>query len=227
MKSSYKCIQDSTLWQHIITISFTMLGLRFILYFYIIFLQIGPNWITMSLTLAFISIGSGLVLIFICSEIHIACSIVELLILVMTLSSFLYTALSDPGTIVQQNCKLPIDIEDSNRISPNQSITCDICNIQRPPTASHCYACNVCIDGLDHHCAFIGKCIGKKTIRSFQIFITASVILRYYTTAIILYYVVIYIIHLYNRKNWICRKLLVKLLMLTYFRTLLFFNMKE
>lgn len=35
----------------------------------------------------------------------------------------------------------------------------------------HCSICNVCIKEYDHHCVFIGKCIGKKNIGQFRDFL--------------------------------------------------------
>ena len=31
----------------------------------------------------------------------------------------------------------------------------------------HCKMCNVCIEKLDHHCVWVGKCVGKNNIISF------------------------------------------------------------
>jgi hypothetical protein len=38
---------------------------------------------------------------------------------------------------------------------------------------SHCVECGVCIEGYDHHCAWTGKCIGRKTILYFYTFVTS------------------------------------------------------
>ena len=32
---------------------------------------------------------------------------------------------------------------------------------------SHCRFCNVCIEGFDHHCVWVGKCIGKNNLKTF------------------------------------------------------------
>jgi hypothetical protein len=47
---------------------------------------------------------------------------------------------------------------------------CDLCSVYQPPDAVHCPECNVCIEGYDHHCPWMGQCIGKKNFTPFMIF---------------------------------------------------------
>ncbi|KAL7436427.1 hypothetical protein ACHAXM_005199 [Skeletonema potamos] len=47
---------------------------------------------------------------------------------------------------------------------------CDLCSVYQPPDAVHCPECNVCIEGYDHHCPWMGQCIGKKNFTSFMMF---------------------------------------------------------
>ena len=37
----------------------------------------------------------------------------------------------------------------------------------RPPLASHCSICNVCVLGFDHHCTVFNTCVGFRNHRAF------------------------------------------------------------
>jgi len=49
---------------------------------------------------------------------------------------------------------------------------CETCNIFRPLRTSHCHDCNNCVMGFDHHCVWLGTCIGKLNYSIFFQFIT-------------------------------------------------------
>lgn len=44
---------------------------------------------------------------------------------------------------------------------------CETCEMIRPPLCSHCSDCNKCILELDHHCGWVGNCIGKQNLKWF------------------------------------------------------------
>lgn len=50
---------------------------------------------------------------------------------------------------------------------------CVECRIIREPTTMHCTYCDVCIYGYDHHCPWIGKCVGRDNLRDFYLFLLA------------------------------------------------------
>jgi DHHC palmitoyltransferase len=41
---------------------------------------------------------------------------------------------------------------------------CETCNYHQPPTTIHCPDCNACVLGFDHHCVWMGNCVGVGTL---------------------------------------------------------------
>jgi len=47
---------------------------------------------------------------------------------------------------------------------------CDMCKVYQPPSGAHCMICNVCVEGYDHHCPWMGCCVGQHNIKAFAFF---------------------------------------------------------
>ena len=48
---------------------------------------------------------------------------------------------------------------------------CNTCHIFRGVGVSHCKKCNNCVENFDHHCPWLGNCIGKNNYMYFMIFL--------------------------------------------------------
>lgn len=84
---------------------------------------------------------------------------------------------SDPGALKTGSLELTEveqqkqEEEAKNKVRIYTQRYCKTCKIMRPPKASHCHTCNHCVKGFDHHCFFVGNCIGIRNRGNFVWFL--------------------------------------------------------
>lgn len=148
---------------------------------------------------------------FIYKNISPAIPIVAAVLFVFTMSCFFHTAYLDPGIIPRARPdeaayteQFIIDLfyyyhgnettQPRTRPPPrtkeifinNQPVKikyCFTCLMFRPPRASHCSVCDNCVDCFDHHCPWVGNCVGRRNYRYFYMFIISFSLLCIYVLA--------------------------------------------
>jgi hypothetical protein len=63
---------------------------------------------------------------------------------------------------------------------------CATCQLYRPPRTSHCVFCDLCVEVFDHHCPWVGNCVGKRNYRYFLSFITSVLALAIFDFSVCL-----------------------------------------
>lgn len=64
---------------------------------------------------------------------------------------------------------------------------CTYCSKPKPPRAHHCRSCKMCVVDMDHHCPFIGNCVGASNHRAFVIFLISVVMSCSYAAIMTIY----------------------------------------
>ncbi|XP_032999958.1 probable palmitoyltransferase ZDHHC14 isoform X4 [Lacerta agilis] len=169
------------------------------------------------LTLVLILVTSGLFFAFDCrylsDQITPAIPAVGAILFFFVMGTLLRTSFSDPGVLPRATPDEAADLERQIEIANGSSSGgyrppprtkevlingqtvklkyCFTCKIFRPPRASHCSLCDNCVERFDHHCPWVGNCVGKRNYRFFYMFILSLSFL----TVFIFAFVITHIIH--------------------------------
>jgi palmitoyltransferase ZDHHC9/14/18 len=59
--------------------------------------------------------------------------------------------------------------------SPTPHRFCEKCQIHVAKRTLHCYTCKRCVEDMDHHCPWVGKCIGRHNLYYFYAFLISTI----------------------------------------------------
>ncbi|CAH8322953.1 unnamed protein product [Eruca vesicaria subsp. sativa] len=87
-------------------------------------------------------------------------------------------------------------------------LTCGYCHVEQPPRAKHCHDCDRCVLQFDHHCVWLGTCVGQKNHSKFWWYICEE-------SALCMWTLIIYIDYLSNvAKPWWKNAIIILLLII-------------
>lgn len=141
---------------------------------------IGPHWPMYVGCCAFITLAFLFFFRHFWVYMNIVFKLIGIIIFITFFLSYSYTSLMNPG----------IPKYDENAIlgKPRENYRfCGQCCVwvSLEENACHCFECNVCYEGYDHHCPWTGKCIAKNNVKYFYTFIVSILcIFCYFVTAL-------------------------------------------
>jgi len=139
----------------------------------------------------------------------IAVPVIVVYMTLLTISSMLATAFTDPGILprgldldppypnhppADGGPKAPLPRDLKVRAGVVRVKYCPTCETYRPPRSSHCKMCDNCVDGCDHHCQWVNNCVGRRNYASFFSFLLSAVLTTIYiivTSALHLYFLTV------------------------------------
>ena len=110
-------------------------------------------------------------------------------IVVFGIIFILYTILSfsNPGKMVNNNFQNLLDIVEQGNDAED---FCPNCLVKNQFRSKHCLVCQCCVEEFDHHCFWVGNCIGKKNYTLFFIFLVVILINTLYNIGVNIYYLI-------------------------------------
>ena len=133
--------------------------------------------------------------------------VVTTILYIIEVASTILGGCSDPGIIPRQradyfyNTNKPIlkYVINGHLLTLNY---CNSCSAYRPPRTSHCSLCDNCVQRFDHHCLWLGTCIGKRNYRYFYFLAESINLSALFQICFSLYYIINHTKHLINKENY-------------------------
>ncbi|XP_068640736.1 protein S-acyltransferase 11-like [Aristolochia californica] len=111
-------------------------------------------------------------------------STITFILCVSTLSSFWLAAFRSPGdppNVIWGSYPVV------DRGTLEDYTLCVYCAKPKSPRTHHCRSCSICVLDMDHHCPFIGNCVGAANHRSFITFLFSIILSTIYASIMAIY----------------------------------------
>eukprot|EP00753_Platysulcus_tardus_P005357 PLAT13210.1.p1 GENE.PLAT13210.1~~PLAT13210.1.p1 ORF type:complete len:213 (-),score=40.16 PLAT13210.1:162-755(-) len=130
-------------------------------------LVVGPDWICLCATY-FVVLVPALCYVLLVARYQdgywMLGTLVSLVVCVLSLTA---TACVNPGIVPRNSAQQQLD----SGIVTDVLIFCRHCKSYRDRGTRHCPSCNCCVEEYDHHCVWMGTCVGKRNLVAFYAFL--------------------------------------------------------
>ena len=125
---------------------------------------------------------------------------------IIELVNMILCCCTDPGILPRQGRDFYYTL---NRNSQRKIINghymklnyCYSCCLYKPPRTSHCTLCDNCVERFDHHCLWLGTCVGKRNYKYFYFIINCLFINIIFHIICAIYYIITGIKNYDNNPN--------------------------
>ena len=138
-------------------------------------LIIGPDWPIVACLFSIFNFFYIMIIIKFWGKFSFGSKIVNQISYWIFMISFLHTSLINQGYPKNKAGR-------KSGIPKDKYYYCSECQfyVERDLYFYHCDKCGICIEGQDHHCAWIGKCVGKNNSISFYVFVISALFSMFY-----------------------------------------------
>ncbi|KAK4262015.1 hypothetical protein QN277_027631 [Acacia crassicarpa] len=102
--------------------------------------------------------------------------------------------------------------------------TCSYCHVEQPPRSKHCHDCDKCILQFDHHCVWLGNCIGQNNHCQFWWYLCDETALCLWTAVLYISFLKTHIARSWWKDAIIILLLIMLLISLVFLVLLLLFH---
>jgi len=89
----------------------------------------------------------------------------------LALTSWFTVLLTNPGVITSNTFASFAPLFPYDSVIFIQGKLCHTCHLPRLPRSKHCSLCNRCVARFDHHCGWVGTCVGMYNTKYFMTFL--------------------------------------------------------